>query len=736
LAARAVQRHRGGAELIHDGVPATPSFTPGAADLASRIELLAERLSESLRPLAAVAYNYRWSWAADGPAVFRDINPHRWALAGANPVRFLHDLWPSTQEAVDRNPELRARIDALVAEVTEDLSRPPRLRPGVDGPVAFFCAEFGFHSSLPIYSGGLGVLAGDILKEASDQALPMIGIGLFYRRGYFSQRLDLHGRQQEYWPTADPKRLPMARVSAPDGTPLLLSVEVAGQTIVFQVWRVDVGRVPLLLLDTELPENDSVARWTTGRLYEGNRAVRLAQYGLLGVGGARVLDALGIEPAAIHLNEGHPALAPLELATQRVERGASIEEALESVRARTVFTTHTPVAAGNETYPAEEFLGAFGDLAYRLGIDDEEFLGLCRVNSDDGGEPPGMTPLAIRMSHRRNGVSRLHGEVSRRMWQAMFPGSEPANVPITHVTNGAHLKTFIGDPMRELLTRHLGMAWLERSADPGLWEAVREIPNEELWSARCEARAGLVRYVRERSQVERLQRGEQIDYVRAIETGLDEGGLTLGFARRFATYKRVHLLTHDPERARRILSGEPAVQLLVSGKAHPNDNDGKDALQRLYGFKRGEAAIADRVVIVEDYDLDVASHLVAGCDVWVNLPRRPMEASGTSGMKATFNGALQLSVLDGWWAEGYDGENGWAIPGEEDSDPGVVDNHDAQLFYDLLEHEVIPLFFDRDENGVPQRWCDRIKHAMVTCGPRFNATRMIDEYVEKIYPSS
>ncbi len=713
---------------------ATSSFAPGAADLAARIELLADRLTECLRPLAPVAYNYRWSWAADGPAVFRDINPHRWALAGGNPVRFLNDLWPSTQEAVERNPELRARIEALVAEVTDDLSRPPRERPGIDGPVAFFCAEFGFHASMPIYSGGLGVLAGDILKEASDQALPMIGVGLLYRRGYFRQRLDLSGRQQEYWLASDPKSLPMARVSAPDGTPLRPTVEVAGRPITFQVWRLDVGRIPLLLLDTEVPGNDSVARWTTGRLYEGNRAVRLAQYALLGIGGARVLDALGIEPAVIHLNEGHPALAPLELAAQRVERGASIEDALAWVRERTVFTTHTPVAAGNETYAREDFLGAFGDLAHRLGIGGEEFLDLCRIHPGDPAEQPGMSPLAIRVSHRRNGVSRLHGEVARAMWQPMFPGEDASTVPIGHVTNGAHLATFVGDPMRELLTRRLGTAWLERSADPSAWEAVREIPNEELWAARCQARAMLVRYVRERSQLERLQRGEQIDYVRAIETGLDPGALTLGFARRFATYKRVHLLTHDPDRAARILSGTPHVQLLVSGKAHPKDEGGKDVLQRLFEFKRDEAAIADRVVIVEDYDLDVAAHLVSGCDVWVNLPRRPLEASGTSGIKATFNGALQLSVLDGWWAEAYDGENGWAIPGDEDPDDGVVDNHDAQRFYDLLEHEVIPLFYERDEHGVPQGWCDLIKRALVTCAPAFSATRMVDDYVERIYP--
>jgi starch phosphorylase len=584
------------------------------------------------------------------------------------------------------------------------------------------CAEFGFHQSMPIYSGGLGVLAGDILKEASDQALPMIGIGLFYRRGYFRQRLDLAGRQQEYWLELDPKSLPLARVTAPDGAPLLLEIELYGAPLRFQAWRVDVGRVPLLLLDAEVPENDAVQRWTTARLYEGNRAVRLAQYGLLGLGGARVLEELGIEPAVIHMNEGHPALAGLELAACAVAHGASTEEALESVRERLVFTTHTPVAAGNETYPPHEFLSAYGTLPSRLGLEDEAFLDLCRV---PGESDPGMTALALRLARRRNGVSRLHGEVARRMWRPLFPEGD---VPITHVTNGAHLPTFISGPMRELFVRHLGGHW------PASWEGVHEIPNEELWDARCEARRRLIEFVRVKGEQDSLQRGEQLDYVRRIERALDPDALTIGFARRLATYKRFHLLAHDPERARRIFTGTPAVQLILAGKAHPSDSPGKDSLQRFYAFEHGDSEIAGRVVIVEDYDISVARHLVSGCDLWVNLPRKPMEASGTSGMKATFNGALQLSVLDGWWAEAYDGANGWAIDGDGDEDADVVDARDAAAFYHLLEHEVVPLFTDRDAAGVPHAWCGLVKRALVTLGPAFTATRMVDDYVAQVYP--
>ena len=702
-----------------------------AADRESRIAVLSDKLSDGLKSLARVAYNYRWSWDPDGPAVFRDINPHRWELSGQNPVHFLNDLWPLTQVAVERNPELVARIDGLAARLAAELAEPFRERSGIDGPVVFMCAEFGFHRSLPVYSGGLGVLAGDILKEASDQALEMVGIGLLYRRGYFRQRLDFAGRQQEYWVQLDPKALPMARVTRADGTPLLLEIDLYDTPLLFQVWQVDVGRVPLLLLDADLPENDPVQRWTTARLYEGNRAVRLAQYGLLGIGGARVIQALGIDPAVVHLNEGHPALAALELVAQRMEGGASAEEAFQAVRNCFVFTTHTPVAAGNETYAPNEFLAAFGELGRRLGLDVERFLDLCR---SPGNPDPGMTPLALRVSRKRNGVSKLHGEVAREMWRPLFP-AEPTT-PITHVTNGVHMPTWVSEPLRNLFTRHLDGDWLRVPADAASWAAVEKIPNAELWAARCEARTRLVDFVRAKAGQDSLLRGEQLDYVRRIESSLDPDTLTIGFARRLATYKRFHLLAHDPERARRIFTGKHAAQLVLAGKAHPNDEPGKDALQRFYAFEHGGREISGRVVIVEDYDIGIAGELVAGCDLWVNLPRKPMEASGTSGMKATFNGALQLSVLDGWWAEAYNGSNGWAIPGDGngETDPDVVDARDAGLFYDLLEGEVIPLFNDRDADGVPHGWCDRVKEALITLAPAFGATRMVNDYVEKMYP--
>jgi starch phosphorylase len=713
-----------------------PDFTTsaGAADIAERAADLADHLPPGLKPLAAVAYNYRWSWLPGAEDVFREINPHRWDLAGGNPVRFLSDLWPSTRAHAERDEELKARVLALATQVSSELSEAPRPRPSLDGTVAYMCAEFGVHASLPIYSGGLGVLAGDTLKEASDQRLPMVAVGLLYRRGYHRQRLDTSGRQLEYWVVNDPKSMPMARVSI-DGKPLKLSVDVFGRETWFQVWRVDVGRVPLFLIDSQVPENDQVQRWYSARLYEGGRSLRLAQYALLGIGGVRVLRALGIEPSLFHLNEGHPALAALELAAEDVAGGASWEEALARVRERFVFTTHTPVPAGNETYGRDELLDALPDLPGRLGLDEEGFLDLFRTHPGNVHEPAGITQLGIRVSRTQNAVSALHGHVAREMWRPLFPAAHDGEVPITHVTNGVHMPTFLSEPFRAVYDRHLGEGWELRASDPRTWEPVDDIPDDELWHARCTARERLIAYIRSKSELDRLQRGEQIEYVRGAATTLDAGALTLGFARRLALYKRVYLLAHDPERATRLLTGQPPVQLVVAGKAHPADEDGKNALRDVFALKRRSREAASRIVVLEDYDLSVARELVAGCDVWINLPRRPMEASGTSGMKTTFNGALQLSVLDGWWAEAYDGSNGWAIDGHEGGDPAEADARDGTTFLDLLEHQVIPLFYDRDEHGVPHGWCRMVKAALRTCAPRFNSTRMLDEYVNRIYGS-
>jgi starch phosphorylase len=572
------------------------------------------------------------------------------------------------------------------------------------------------------------VLAGDVLKEASDRGLDMVGVGLFYRRGYFSQRLDLNGTQQEYWLEQDPAELPMALVTGPDGEPLRLSVVLFARTVAFQVWCVQLGSVPLLLLDAELPENDPISRWTTVRLYDGNTHIRLAQYGLLGIGGARALEALDIRPDVVHLNEGHPALAALERAAAHVESGMPLGEALERVRRHVVFTTHTPLEAGNESYPPEQFQEAFEELAGRLGLEGEAFLDLCRVTPGEG--QPGMSPLAMRLSSRRNGVSRRHGELSREMWKPMFPD---ASVPIDHVTNGAHLATFLGDPMYALLYEHLGERWRESPADPTTWEPVFDIPNAELWAARTAARRRLAAFAQEKAEQDRLLRGEPIEYVRAGADLLDAETLTFGFARRLAGYKRLSLLVADAQRARRLLMGPPPIQVLIAGKAHPRDADGKRLLERIFELRDVIDPDGGRVAFLEDYDLALARQLVSGCDVWLNLPRPPLEASGTSGMKAVFNGCLHLSILDGWWSEGYNGRNGWAIEGDPDPDLSLADARDAEALYNLLENDVIPLFYDRDADGIPNRWCAMIKEALVSCGPRFTSARMLDDYVRKIY---
>ena len=582
-------------------------------------------------------------------------------------------------------------MDAVSAELAEPLLDEPVSE---DRPAAFFCAEYAIHKSLPVYSGGLGVLAGDILKEASDMGLPLVAVGLMYRHGYFRQRIDGSGWQHEYWVETDPDRVPAALICGDDERPLCIQVPIGERTVVAQVWRVNVGRVPLLLLDADRPENDLTDRWITSRLYVGDPGVRLSQYTLLGVGGVRALHALGIEPGVLHLNEGHAAMACLELARAERERtGASVEDAFEAVRQRTVFTTHTPVPAGNDTYPATQMSETLAGIADEMGVDAESLVRRGRTHPDEGAEPFGVTQFALRSSRIANGVSARHGEVAREMWHELWPDRVVDDVPITHVTNGAHIPTWIGGPMRELLDRHLGEGWPERAVDPATWEPVDEIPSSELWAARAAQRSDLIDVVRERSVGDRLGRGDTAEYVRAAAEALDPDVLTVGFARRVATYKRLDLLLRDVDRALALLSDEERpVQLILAGKAHPKDDPGKRLVQRLFEMK-GHLNVGRRVVYLDDYDLALGAAMVRGCDVWVNVPRPPLEASGTSGIKSAINGGLQLSVLDGWWPEAYDGSNGWAISGEVDHDHGAQDWRHADELYRLLTDEVVPTFY-------------------------------------------
>ncbi len=711
----------------------------GAKDVRRAAQALARYIPARLAPLARAAYNFHWVWHPDGERVFRAVDSHRWRLCRQNPVRFLHETSQDSLERAASDLSLVARAEALRDALEEQLARSPREDGGasLEHPIAFFCAEFGLHRSLPVYSGGLGVLAGDILKEASDRALPMVGVGLMYRKGYFHQRVDAGGWQHEYWYETDPERRPCVMITREDGRPLTVKVPIWDEDVSVSVWRVEVGRVPLFLLDAEVPENTPRQRFVTARLYEGNRQIRLAQYALLGIGGIRVLDALGIAPSLIQMNEGHPAAATMELIAQEMEHGASFDEAREKVRRRVVFTTHTPVPAGNEAYSVDEISTVFPDLSRRLGSDMERFLSLGRFNAASRDEPFGMTALAMRMSRSTNGVSKIHGGISRRMWQGLFPGRSAEEVPITHVTNGVHLPSWISPLMRRLLDDYLAPGWhaQERVTDPATWNGVDKIPDERLWAVRQEYAKWLEHWVKSKTVTDRLTRGDAMQYARKAANTFDREVLTLGFARRLATYKRLHLLIQDPDRMLRLLEAPHPIQLLFAGKAHPRDDDAKRVLVSMFNLK-SDPRLGGRVAFLEDYDMGLASILTNGCGVWINLPRPPLEASGTSGIKAAFNGVLNLSVLDGWWAEAYDGSNGWAIDGTEDANAAFKDARDAAALYELLEREVIPLFYDRDAAGIPRGWIARIKASLRTIGPRFCATRMLDEYVHKIYAAA
>jgi glycogen phosphorylase len=704
----------------------------GREDIRRAGEDLAERLPDELAPLARLAFNYRWSWLPGGAELFASLDPARFAMAGQNPVRLLQALSVHTLRRVAGDGAVLDQMAEVEAKVKADLERPPY--PSIDParPVAFLCAEYGVHVSLPVYSGGLGALAGDLLKEASDCAVPMVAVGLMYRKGYFRQRIDSGGWQHEYWIDTDPHRLPAALVSGAGGHLLTITVPIYDADVVAQIWRIDVGRVPLFLLDTDIPENRLVDRWITGRLYEADEQMRLAQYVLLGAGGIRALRALGIEPGVIHLNEGHAALAPVQLAGQERRAGEPLAKGLASARQRTVFTTHTPVPAGNDTYSSEQVEAAIGRLCGELGSSTEEVIALGRTDPDDQQEPFGVTQAALRMSRAANGVSRRHGRVARHMWKSLWPDLTVEDVPVGHVTNGVHIPTWIGTPMRELLDRYLGPDWMARAGAEATWAGVDRIPDQQLWAARQQQRAELVDAVRHRSTTERLLRGDVREYVEAAQRAFSPDILTLGFARRVATYKRLELLTRDPEWTAALLAGERPVQVVLAGKAHPRDEEAKRALQRLFQMKRAKI-VGSRVVFLDDYDLATAACLVRGCDVWLNVPRPPLEASGTSGMKSAINGGLQLSVLDGWWAEGFDGKNGWAMSGGVDNDHLAQDERDAEALHRTVDQEVVPEFYDRDDRGLPTAWLTRIRESLKTLAPRFSATRMLSEYLSGPY---
>jgi starch phosphorylase len=729
---------------------AAPGAVPAVDDpifraLTVDVERTRRRLPVPLRGLADVVWNQVWTWLPDGAAFFRDLDPILWETGNHNARLVLERTPPDRLATLAADPTFLKRAQRLETSLKEYLAAPAspaarRLAEQYDGrPVAYFSAEFGIHESIPIYAGGLGVLAGDHLKSASDLALPLVGVGLRYQQGYFHQTLDRTGWQNEVYADTDFGIRPVGLVLKPDQTPLTVEVSLHHRRVVLQLWGIMVGRVPLLLLDSNRDDNDPMDRWITGHLYGGNRDTRLAQEIVLGIGGVRALRLLGYDPAVFHMNEGHAAFLALEQLREEIAAGRGWDDALRATRARTVFTTHTPVPAGHDVFEKDQFNVFMGDYLRRFRDDGtgapwEKLLALGRTRPAETFENFGMTPLAIHTSRSTNGVSALHGHVAREMWQGVWPEKSVDEVPITHVTNGVHAGTWTAPMMRELLARYLGADWETRQADPRTWEKIDAIPDAELWETHQALKRHLVERARERAQAFRLATGEAPEYVQAALDALDPEALTIGFARRVATYKRLSLLLHDPERALSLLSRpDQPVQLLIAGKAHPGDTEAKRLLQYLFKV-RYEPRVLRRALFLVDYQMAVGRELTAGCDVWLNLPRRPLEASGTSGMKSVLNGGLNCSILDGWWAEGYNGKNGWAIgTTEEFTDTSAQDEQDAESLYSTLEKQVIPLYYQRDAKGIPTAWVRMMKESLKTLAPVFNTHRMVSEYADKIY---
>ncbi|HEX8204065.1 MAG TPA: alpha-glucan family phosphorylase, partial [Isosphaeraceae bacterium] len=686
--------------------------------------------------LRELARNLWWTWQPNVINLFRDLDPILWRTTDHNPMQFLTEISAEQLERRAAELALHSRIDHAFRRLNDYLKDTESwgavyatsLR---SRPVAYFSMEFGLHESLPIYSGGLGVLAGDHVKSASDLGIPLVGIGILYDQGYFHQALNGEGWQQESYVQADPELLPIEPARGVDGRPVRVAIETHAGTLHARVWQVAVGRRLLLLLDAEVPEISEEDRDLSSRLYGGDARVRIRQELLLGVGGIRALRALGITPSVLHLNEGHSAFAGLEMIRAEMEaEEVPFGEAVRDVAAMTVFTTHTPVAAGHDRFSAPLVEEHLGKLREALHLSYEDFLGLGRVYPSDPNEPFCMTVLALKLSRHANGVSALHGTVSRRMWHPLYPHRSEEEVPIGHITNGVHLLTWVAPQMHQIYDRHLGPNWSERMRFPETWAGIMACDDAELWETHQVLKARLIDFVRRRLALQARRRNEGDAAVARAQQALDLECLTIGFARRFATYKRASLVLQDVERLSEMIgAAERPVQFIFAGKAHPADHFGKELIQHIFRLSRQER-FARRIVFVEDYDMNVARHLVQGVDVWLNNPRRPQEASGTSGEKVLLNGGLNCSILDGWWAEAYDGSNGFAIgTGQTHSIPAVQDQRDHSALIETLIRQVVPLYYDRDASGLPRGWIARQKNAMRTLGWRFNADRMVMDYV-------
>lgn len=690
-----------------------------------------------LARLQELAYNLWWTWNPEAADLFRRLDRELWERSNHNPAYLLGSIQQQRLAEASQDQGFLTHLSHVLERFDAYMARTQAadLYAGVKGPIAYVCMEFGLTECLPIYSGGMGVMAGDYLKSASDLGLPIVGLTLLYQEGYFQQYLNPDGWQQEYYPTNDFFTMPVTLVQNPDGTPLTVQVILAGQAVTIQVWQVQVGRVLIYMLDTNLPTNDPANRDITDRLYGGDADMRLRQEIVLGIGGMRALEALGLRPTVVHINEGHAAFFGLERIRLLMEENhLSFAEAREIVAASSVFTTHTPVAAGIDVFSPDLIGRYFADYAQSLGLSFKEFLGLGRYDPNNDQEPFNMAILAMRLAHHINAVSQIHGQVARSMWQNLWPGVPKEEVPIRAINNGIHPCSWVAPDLADLYDRYLGTRWRIDPPDQNAWEDVDQIPDEELWHAHETQRERLVYFLRQCLKEQLAAKGALPSEIEAADGYLNPYALTIVFARRFAAYKRPTLLFHDPDRLARLISDPTRpVQIIYAGKAHPRDNDGKELIRYIIHQAR-RPELVGRVIFLENYDLNCARYLVQGADVWLNNPRRPLEASGTSGMKAVINGVLNVSILDGWWADAYRPEVGWAIGrGEEYEDLAYQDMVEANALYDLLEKEVIPAFYDRGRNGVPRKWVARMKAALKYLCPTFNTNRMVHDYTVSFY---
>jgi glycogen phosphorylase len=729
--------------IIIGNVPPTsvanPAAPGGARRYGRRVKALRRftvrtRLPHELAPLLELVMNLRWSWHPPTQDLFAAVDPATWDAVEHDPVRLLGEVPADRMKALAADSAFLARLGAAHADLQDYLTRPRWYQslPDVPQSIGYFSPEYGITEVLPQYSGGLGILAGDHLKTASDLGVPILGVGLLYRRGYFRQTLSSDGWQLEHYPPLDPHGLPLTQLAHPDGSPMRVAVGLpGGARLHAQVWRAQVGRVPLLLLDSDVEENAPSEREVTDRLYGGGSDHRLLQEMLLGIGGVRALRAFGAQPEVFHTNEGHAGFLGLERIRELVEeQGVDYAVALEAVRAATVFTTHTPVPAGIDRFPVELVERFFGGDNAAPGVPVATVLELGREPGSDGSMF-NMAVMGLRLGQRANGVSRLHGHVSRGMFGGLWPGFDADEVPITSVTNGVHAPTWVAREVFELGARTVGPELTEEARS---WESVEQVPDEDVWALRRQLRGRLVEEVRRRLRASYLLRGANPAELAWIDTAFDPDALTIGFARRVPSYKRLTLMLRDTERLKSLLlDPDRPMQLVVAGKSHPADDGGKALVQQVVRFA-DDPEVRHRIAFLPNYDIAMARYLYGGCDVWLNNPLRPYEACGTSGMKAALNGGLNLSILDGWWDELYDGQNGWAIPSADGiHDPERRDDLEASAIYELLDASVLALFYDRDQAGIPRRWCEMVRHTLVSLGPSVLASRMVRDYVEQLY---